>query len=104
MDSVTNLRKSQIDKIRELCQKHHVKELHVFGSLLTDKFSDKSDIDFIASFDDLDFGDYAEAFFGLAEDLEDLLGRKVDLVTAKSLRNPYFIQSIESTKRLLYAA
>lgn len=95
---------SQILAIEALCKKYHVKHLHVFGSLLTSSFNEKSDIDFLVAFEDLDFGDYADAYFGLAEALEELLKRKVDLITEKSLRNPYFIQSIESNKKLLYAA
>lgn len=104
MEISPHLNKSQIQAIEALCKKHHVKHLHVFGSLLTSSFNADSDIDFLVSFEDLDFGDYADAYFGLAEGLEELLGRKVDLVTEKSLRNPHFIQSIESNKKLLYAA
>jgi predicted nucleotidyltransferase len=49
-------------------------------------------------------GAYVDAFFGLKEGLEELFGRPVDLVSAASIRNPFFRQSVERTKALLYAA
>ncbi|MCA1752051.1 MAG: nucleotidyltransferase family protein [Cryomorphaceae bacterium] len=104
MNTNTHLSHTQIENIGALCKKHRVKHLHVFGSLLTARYNENSDIDFLVSFEDMDYGDYADAYFGLAEDLEELLGRNVDLVTEKSLRNPHFIKSIESNKKLLYAA
>lgn len=104
MEIIPHLSTNHVRAIKALCKKYRVKYLHVFGSLLSARFNDNSDVDFLVSFEDLDFGDYADAYFGLVEDLEKLLGRKVDLITEKSLRNPYFIQSIESNKKLLYAA
>ncbi len=104
MEIIPHLNTGHVEAIKSLCRKHRVKSLHVFGSLLSSRFNELSDVDFLVSFEELDFGDYADAYFGLAEDLEELLGRKVDLVTEKSLRNPYFIESIESNKKLLYAA
>jgi len=104
MEISARLNQSQIQSINALCKKYYVRELHVFGSLLTSRFNKKSDVDFLVAFQKLDFGDYADAYFGLADDLEALLGRKVDLVTEKSLKNPYFIESVEKNKKLLYAA
>lgn len=68
----------------------------------TDGFNDKSDIDLIVSFYPMDFGDYANTYFELAESFEKLFNRTVDLVTDKSLKNPYFIKSVNQTKTLLY--
>ena len=48
--------------------------------------------------------EHAEQYFGLMEDLERLLGRPVDLVEPGPIRNPYFLQSLEETQVLLYAA
>ena len=49
-------------------------------------------------------GEYADAYFGLREDLEGLFGRPVDLVMIAAVTNPYFLKNIESTRRVLYAA
>ncbi|MBN1472918.1 MAG: nucleotidyltransferase domain-containing protein [Syntrophaceae bacterium] len=68
----------------------------------TDGFNDKSDIDLIVSFYPMDFGDYADTYFELAESFEKLFKRPVDLITDKSLKNPYFIKSVNQTKILLY--
>jgi len=91
-----------IDKIKVLCELHNVKALFVFGSVCTDRFNDKSDIDFLISFKPMDYGDYADNYFNLADKFEGVLHRQVDLVTDKSLSNPYFIDSINKTKIQLY--
>jgi hypothetical protein len=91
-----------IEQIKSLCVAHNVASLFVFGSVCTDSFNDKSDIDLLISFKPMDYGDYADTYFELAEKFEVLFQRPVDLVTDKSLSNPYFISSINKTKTLLY--
>ena len=91
-----------MDKIKSLCITHNVKSLFAFGSVCTDRFTDKSDVDLLISFKPMDYGDYADTYFNLAEKFEDLFRRPVDLVTDKSLSNPYFIDSVNQTKTLLY--
>ncbi|MDP2423755.1 MAG: nucleotidyltransferase domain-containing protein [Bacteroidales bacterium] len=93
-----------IDKIKALCIAHNVKSLFAFGSVCTDRFNDKSDIDFLISFHSMEYGDYADTYFDLADKLENLFHRPVDLVTDKSLSNPYFIASVNQTKTLIYGA
>lgn len=93
---------SNIDKIKELCIAHNVKSLFVFGSASNDTYTENSDIDFLVSFKQMDFGDYADNYFELAERLELLVNTKVDLVTDKSLSNPYFIASINKSKIQIY--
>ncbi|MGQ1947758.1 nucleotidyltransferase family protein [Geofilum sp. OHC36d9] len=93
-----------IDKIKTLCMIHNVRTLFAFGSVCTDKFNDRSDIDLLISFMPMDYGDYADTYFDLADKFENLFHRPVDLVTEKSLSNPYFINSINQTKTLLYGS
>jgi predicted nucleotidyltransferase len=91
-----------IDKIKALCVIHNVKTLFVFGSACTERFNEKSDIDLLISFKPMDYGDYADTYFELADKLEGLFNKHVDLVTDKSLSNPYFIESVNKTKTLIY--
>lgn len=91
-----------LDKINTLCANHNVKTLFAFGSVCTDKFSDSSDIDLLVSFGQMDYSDYAENYFTVADKFEEIFHRPVDLVTDKSLSNPYFIDSLNQTKTLLY--
>ena len=93
---------NNMDKIKALCIAHNVKNLFAFGSVCTDRFSDESDIDLLISFNQMDYGDYADTYFEIADKFENLFNRPVDLVTEKSLSNPYFIDSINLTKTLLY--
>ncbi len=91
-----------IDKIKALCVSHHVRTLFAFGSICTDKFQDDSDVDLLISFLPMDYGDYADTYFVLADAFERLFHRPVDLITDKSLANPYFIDSVNRTKTLIY--
>ena len=91
-----------LNSIKVLCMSYNVKTLFAFGSVCTDKFNDQSDIDLLISFLPMDHGDYADTYFELADKFENLFQRHVDLVTDKSLANPYFIDSVNRTKTLLY--
>ena len=96
---------NKIQDVIELCEKYSVQQMFLFGSSVSGSFTDSSDIDILISFKpDLSFEAYTDNYFGLHEDLEVLFSRKVDLITENSLSNPYFIQSIENNKKLLYAA
>ena len=102
--------KNNIPLIIELCKKHNLKSLYLFGSATDAKdFNDKSDIDFLYEYDlknypDWDKGDFdiVTNFFILKEKLEQMLGRNVDLIPNK-LRNPYLIKSVEKSTKLIYA-
>ena len=93
-----------IREIRILCQKNKVKSLYVFGSVLTDRFMDKSDIDLIVDIDSIDPLDYADNYFNLKFALEELLNKQIDLLEQKAIKNPYLRENIENSKNLLYAS
>ena len=94
--------KDNIDKIKTLCMSHNVKSLFAFGSVCTDEFNDSSDVDLLITFNPMDYGDYADNYFTVAEKFEEVLHRPVDLVTDKSVSNPYFIDLLNQTKILIY--
>ena len=93
-----------LQRIFDLCRKHRVKSLAVFGSILTDRFNDHSDVDLLVNFDTTDHEkwDYVTNYFDFRDALESLFGRKVDLVVEKALKNKYFIQNVNRTKQLIY--
>ena len=95
-----------LDAIRELCREHGVARLEVFGSVATGAFDpDRSDIDFLVEFPPgYEFGPWLGRYFDLKDRLEELSGRPVDLVMAAAFRNPYFVRSLNASRRLLYAA
>jgi len=98
------IRQRQQD-IAAICRRHRVRRLDVFGSAASGRFDpSRSDVDFVVEFEDMAPEDYAEAWFGLQRDLEELLGRSVDLVTYKYIKNPYFRESVDQTRVNLYAA
>lgn len=91
-----------IDLIRDLCSKHKVARLFVFGSLLTERFQSESDIDLIVDFKEVDLYDYADNYFDLKSSLENLFKRNVDLLEDIAIKNPYLRQAIDSSKQLIY--
>ena len=93
----------RIEDLIELCNLYSVKTMYVFGSVCTKEFNDKSDIDLLITFDNLSIEQYTDNYFDLHYKLEDLFNRKIDLLTDKSLSNPYFIKRLEQTKQLIYA-
>ena len=91
--------------IEALCRRFQVRRLELFGSAAGETFDQKSsDLDFLVEFDDPPTTGYADAYFGLAEALKELFHREVDLVVLSAVKNPYFRESIERSRTLLYAA
>jgi predicted nucleotidyltransferase len=97
-----NLVDKNIDTIISLCKLHKVKELYIFGSVLTPKFSNSSDVDFLVQFDNIDILEYADNYFDFKEKLEKLLGRDIDLLENQAIRNPIFRRVLDREKRLVY--
>lgn len=89
-------------KLIELCENHNVKELYLFGSILTNKFNDKSDIDLLIQFSLLYLSKYFDNYMDLKEKFEILFQRPVDLIENQAIRNPVFRKVIERQKQLIY--
>jgi predicted nucleotidyltransferase len=97
-----NLITQNIESIKALCKSHKVKSLYAFGSVLSDKFNDESDIDLIVNFSDVQLLDYADNYFDLKFSLEDTLKRPIDLLEEKAIKNPYFKKAIQKNMQLIY--
>ena len=93
-----------IEEIKTICIDNNVKELYLFGSALTDKFTINSDIDFLVEFKKMTPAEYTDKYFKLKFSLEEVLKREIDLLETKALRNPFVSQEIEKHKQLIYAA
>jgi predicted nucleotidyltransferase len=102
MNPLIEQHRTQLD---QLCRKHHVKALELFGSATQADFDPtRSDLDFLVEYLPLPDGEHARAFFGLLHDLEDLFHRKIDLVMTRAIRDPYFLHGVNETRRVVYAA
>lgn len=100
---MTSLSDKTLLEIQAVCQKLNVKELHLFGSRVGGSLNDSSDYDFVLSFpENMDLEDYTENFFKLHYELREILGQEVDIVTERSMTNPYFIDEVNKTKVLIY--
>lgn len=92
------------DAIQRACERFGVERLRVFGSVLTDRFNpEASDNDFLVTFqperENL-FHDY----FDLKFELERIVGRGVDLVMERSVKNPFFKAAAFGSAQDVYAA
>jgi uncharacterized protein len=97
---------SRLTELQVLCRQYGVARLEVFGSAArgADFDSATSDADFLVEFKPASRLSPLGQFFGLADDLQQLLGRPVDLVEAKAVRNPYLMASINTAREIVYAA
>jgi predicted nucleotidyltransferase len=89
-------------EIHELCLKHSVGQLAVFGSVLTDKFNATSDIDVVLDFTRIERREYAGNYFNFKKSLEELFQRKVDLLEKSALKNPFFLEVLQNTKKIVF--
>lgn len=90
-------------EFESLCKIHHVKYLYLFGSAVTNRFDpSKSDVDLLVELDLSDPYDRGEMLLSLWDGFEEFFKRKVDLLTAQSIKNPYLKRSIDATKQLIY--
>lgn len=94
---------NQRPELLRLCRVHRVRRLEVFGSAADGTFDpDRSDIDFLVDFLPLPSGTMFDTYFGLLESLEVLFGRRIDLVDATCLTDPYFIQGVNESRRIVF--
>lgn len=102
---MSSLIEAHRDKLLELCRRYDVRRLDVFGSGARPDFDpNRSDLDFTVEFNDFTIDNAADRYLGLLVDLEDLFGRRIDLVSYQAIRNPYFKRVVDSTRVRLYAA
>jgi len=100
---VNNFLQPHLPSIMLLFEKHKVKDAYLFGSVLTNKFDENSDVDFLINFNDnLDPVEKGELLWNLRFSLEDNLKRPIDLITESSLKNPFFIEELNETKQKIY--
>jgi predicted nucleotidyltransferase len=88
------------EKIADFCRRHHIRKLAVFGSALREDFRPDSDLDVLVEFDPGHTPGLA--FFGMEQELSELLGRKVDLNTPQFL-SPYFRDKVLAEAEVQYA-
>ncbi|MGC4129219.1 MAG: nucleotidyltransferase domain-containing protein [Bergeyella sp.] len=92
------------EQLAEVFSRYKVVRAYLFGSAVRNDFNENSDVDFLIHFDKnlKDPLEKGKLWWDLHDELRDLLGREIDLVTENSLKNPYFIQELNKTKFLIY--
>lgn len=96
---------NQKDAIAELCQKYNVEKLFAFGSATREDYRPgESDIDLLVEFAPIGGHAKFHAYFEMLDELQEILGSKVDLVMSGAVRNDVIAREIEKTKRMIYAS
>lgn len=91
-----------LNEIKKLCMQYKVKHLYAFGSVLTEKFNAKSDIDFMVDFEPVELERYADNYYDLKFSLEKMLNRPIDLLEEQAVKNPYFKEAVDAKRQLIY--
>jgi uncharacterized protein len=89
--------------IRDFCARWRIRELALFGSVLSDRFRPDSDVDVLVSF----LPDSGISLFDMlvmTDELSEAFGRKVDLIEKEALENPFFRRTILPGRKIIYAA
>lgn len=95
--------RQHISKLQELCERHYVSEMYVFGSIINNKeLKPDSDIDFLVKFSGVELKDYFDNYMDLKESLEFLFSRPVDLLEIQTIKNPILKRSINRNKKKIY--
>ncbi|PZV22814.1 MAG: hypothetical protein DCF18_08685 [Cyanobium sp.] len=102
---MTDLLENHEEAIAELCRKYSVQKLFAFGSAIRDDFRPgESDVDLLVEFAPIGGHAKFHAYFEMLEELQRVLGTKVDLVMSGAVSNAIISREIEKTKRMIYAA
>lgn len=105
MNQIPSFILDQQEAVHLLCRELSISELCVFGSAIRADFDpQKSDLDFLVGFENPEAPGISDRYFALAEGLEQIFQRPVDLVTRQSIKNSIFRETVNSTSQPLYAA
>jgi predicted nucleotidyltransferase len=106
---MVDLIQNNINAIEDVCKKHHVKELFVFGSAAREAdFNVDSDVDLLVNFENLPLDTNEQVFYvvenkeQLEEQLEKIFKREVDLIEGRNISNKYLRYFINKDKKLIY--
>ena len=92
----------KLDEIKDLCLKNNVKSLFVFGSAVRNELTDQSDIDFLVDIESTDPYEYTDQYYNLKFSLQEILGRSIDLIESRAIRNKFLKEEIDRTKVAVY--
>ena len=95
----------KLDAVHALCRRYGVRRQEIFGSGAIGGFRpESSDLDFIVDFGDQPLGPWGKLFLDFADGMEALFSRHIDLIMPGSIRNPYFRQAVDASRRVIYEA
>lgn len=104
---IAQIVQDKLPELHALCRKHHVDKLWLFGSATREDFTPESDLDFLVVYDRtiaaLSPEDRGENSIELYFALRELFSRGIDLLREGAIKNPYFIEELKQTRKLVYA-
>jgi hypothetical protein len=101
---IAELTAAKQDQLQIICRRYDVARLEIFGSATRAEFDkNKSDIDFIVHFRNEKAKGLFDRYWGLAEELEKILGRSIELLTERMISNPDFRAAVDAERQTIYA-
>lgn len=93
----------ELQSVRELCRLYGVNKMYVFGSASASNFKgDYDDVDLYLEMQDMPPLERGENLIKIWNSLEVLFSKKVDILTEMPTQNPFFVNSLQSTLKLIY--
>ena len=92
----------RMDRLHQICERYRVERLYLFGSAANGGMRPSSDVDFLVEFREDVYDYFHNPHLKMAMELDDLFGMEVDLVSYKAIKNPYFREEVEETRKLIY--
>jgi predicted nucleotidyltransferase len=91
-----------IDKLNDACKRFNIRRLYLVGSFASGKNTEESDVDFLVSFNELSSDGIADRYFGFLDFLKEEFHADVDLIEESAIKNPFFRNSINRNRKLIY--
>ena len=89
-------------ELPDVCEKYDIAFVDLFGSTARDEDTESSDLDLIIEFREPKTRQVSKRYFGFLHSIEDRFGKKVDLLTPKSLSNPFLLNEVNKDRIRLY--
>jgi uncharacterized protein len=89
-------------ELPEVCEKYDIAFVDLFGSMARDEDTESSDLDLIIDFQEPKSRQASKRYFGFLHSIEDKFGKNVDLLTPKSLSNPFLLNEVNKDRIRLY--
>lgn len=92
----------RMDRLHKICERYRVERLYLFGSAANGEMRPSGNVDFLVEFREDVYDHFHNPHLKMVMEMDDLFGMEVGLVSYKAIKNPYFREEVDETKKLIY--